>query len=325
VRTEVGFGDLDEELMVIGQLRASPPGLADSDPMRRKVFGSSLHQFDELLRAAAGAGPASAPLLLFYALSQAGRAVAAARCEDERWDYKGHGLQVVEDAEDFWSTVIKPNPRADRRDAFSVLCDASGSSGLSAPVRLGPLWASIPETESLDELSQQCAEAIELQPMDAIGISARLDVPEAAALPRTEWDGALKAKLSEYGQASRFDIRGPVHEADGQVVGFHLTFLAADGTSYRFIGDVGEALWNDDIWFLRPPVNDAQDLPSAFMSWWALLLALSHYARYVPAAWFALLARDSSHLAIPIERALRYARRTMPRQVLHAITGRWDL
>lgn len=247
--------------MVIGQLRASPPGLAGSDPARRSVFGAALHQFDELLRAAAGSGPASAPLPLFYALSQAGRAVAAARCADGRWDFKGHGLRVVEDANDFWRTDIKPNPGSDRRDAFSVLCDATASPGLSAPVRLGSLWASMPETESIEELSEHCAEAIELQAMDPIGISARLDVPEAE-LPSSEWEDALRRRLSRYGEACRFNLRGPAHEADGRVVGFLVTFLASDGNSYRFIGDVAEALWSDDIWFLRPTVNDAQDLPS---------------------------------------------------------------
>jgi len=45
------------------------------------------------------------------------------------------------------------------------------------------------------------------------------------------------------------------------------------------------------------------DLPTVLMSWWTLLLAFSHYARYAPSAWAGILAPDSSRLAIPIERA----------------------
>jgi hypothetical protein len=56
--------------------RASPPGHAHDDAERRRVYGAALAQFDELIAASAAVGPASRPLPLFYALSQAGRAVA---------------------------------------------------------------------------------------------------------------------------------------------------------------------------------------------------------------------------------------------------------
>lgn len=57
-------------------------------------FGAALEQFEQLLGAAEVSGPASAPLPLFYALSQAGRAIAAARLPDhQRWDFTGHGLK----------------------------------------------------------------------------------------------------------------------------------------------------------------------------------------------------------------------------------------
>ena len=87
-----GVGNLEEELGRVRALRASPPGLA-TDGDRRRVFGAALEQFEQLLRAAEVSGPASAPLPLFYALSQAGRAIAAARMTDpQRWDYFGHGI-----------------------------------------------------------------------------------------------------------------------------------------------------------------------------------------------------------------------------------------
>jgi hypothetical protein len=60
-------------------LRAAPP-LAAQDPEPRAVFSAALQQSEELFAAAEVAGPAAKPLPLFYALSQAGRAIAAAQC-----------------------------------------------------------------------------------------------------------------------------------------------------------------------------------------------------------------------------------------------------
>jgi len=83
-----------DALARVRALRANPPGLAATDPKRRAVFGAALEQFEQLLGAAEVSGPASAPLPLFYALSQAGRAIAAARLPDhQRWDFTGHGLK----------------------------------------------------------------------------------------------------------------------------------------------------------------------------------------------------------------------------------------
>src|SRR6266511_1906721 len=56
-------------------LRHAPPGGAHSGD-RRKTFGSALEQAEQLLEAAATVGYAARPILLFYGLSQAGRAVA---------------------------------------------------------------------------------------------------------------------------------------------------------------------------------------------------------------------------------------------------------
>lgn len=49
------------------------------DPKRAAVFVSALEQAEELMRAATDVGPTASPLPLFYAVSQAGRAITAAR------------------------------------------------------------------------------------------------------------------------------------------------------------------------------------------------------------------------------------------------------
>ena len=89
--------------------RAKPPGLAQAGE-RRAVYGTALAQFEELMRAAEMASAQTRPLSLFYALSQAGRAIAAARLKGE-WRLKGHGLQVLcIDATDLAVAKVRPKP-----------------------------------------------------------------------------------------------------------------------------------------------------------------------------------------------------------------------
>ncbi len=69
--------------------RSTPPGAAKNDPLASATYRAALEQFEELIRAAAAVGYQSRPLPLFYALSQAGRAIVAARGGA---DHQTHGL-----------------------------------------------------------------------------------------------------------------------------------------------------------------------------------------------------------------------------------------
>src|SRR6185437_16243610 len=77
--------------------RANPPGLASGDGLRRETYGAALQQFDELIAAAAAIGPVSRPLPLYYAVHQAGKAIAAAWA-DQQPPITGHGLTQVRSA-----------------------------------------------------------------------------------------------------------------------------------------------------------------------------------------------------------------------------------
>src|SRR4051794_26337130 len=82
---------MSDAAFLVRATRAAPPGAAANDPDRRATYGAALAQFDELMSAARMSSPASRPLALFYALSQAGRAMAAAH-GDARWRLRMHGL-----------------------------------------------------------------------------------------------------------------------------------------------------------------------------------------------------------------------------------------
>jgi YaaC-like Protein len=88
------IGLQSETFFFIRLTRAEPPGHAGEDP-RRATYGTALEQFEELISAASEASPAVRPLPLFYALSQAGRAIAAAYIP-EKWRLYGHGLVCPE-------------------------------------------------------------------------------------------------------------------------------------------------------------------------------------------------------------------------------------
>jgi len=81
--------DSDIDRPRIQALRASPPGLAAQKGARRRVFGAALGQWDALLGASGAVVPAASPILLFYALSQAGRAVCAAYISGQPWRASG--------------------------------------------------------------------------------------------------------------------------------------------------------------------------------------------------------------------------------------------
>src|SRR5690606_38889440 len=75
-------------------LRAEPPrGLGD---VRHATFTSALEQSEQLFKAAETVGPATRPILLYYGLSQAGRAVVSAlAASEEPWRLTGHGIRQV--------------------------------------------------------------------------------------------------------------------------------------------------------------------------------------------------------------------------------------
>src|SRR5882762_9883298 len=76
--------------------RWDPPGGASSSPDRRRTYVTALEQAEQMFRAAATAGTETRPLHVFYGLSQAGRAIAAAASKissADGWRLVGHGIR----------------------------------------------------------------------------------------------------------------------------------------------------------------------------------------------------------------------------------------
>jgi hypothetical protein len=138
--------DIEVAWQRLRSLRSQPPGRA-AKAERRRVFGSALEQCEQLVRAAGAVGYASRPILLFYAWSQAGRAVAAVSVAtgNEQYRLTGHGLHVADlDQRPPLHRLTLIDKGNERKGAFTQLAAMLGSGSLPQGATLGQVWAAIP-------------------------------------------------------------------------------------------------------------------------------------------------------------------------------------
>ena len=306
-------------------MRARPPGVAGTDARRRAVFAAALQQSEELFLASAAVGPASKPLPLFYALSQAGRAIAAAHNPKNSWQIRTHGLTVVGQGDGIATTLLRPKARKDRSDAFSSVADALGSECLKGPVTLAALWAALPELATFPHLAKGALPALEITPegthptflpalQPALG---SIIVPDVGDLEE------LETYLSLYARTAGWEhVAGPLRV--GRVAHFTLRWLAGGSSeeearpaALRPLRDI--AIPFDRRWFLQPRLGEPPTAPNPLLVWWALLIALSSVARYHPAEWTAALNVDAAETAVELEEGIAIAQRRLPEMLAEAL------
>jgi hypothetical protein len=119
-------------------LRYDPPGYA-KEGARRTTFQSALEQCEQFLTAAHDAGYATRPVQMFYALSQASRAIVAAspHISNQKWKVHGHGLTATTGG-NVADTTVKPA----RTGLFQSFAAALGAEPLAPDqsVALRDLW-----------------------------------------------------------------------------------------------------------------------------------------------------------------------------------------
>ncbi len=311
--------DPEHDRLRLRALRASPPGLARARGARRQVFAASLGQFDELLTAAAAVGPASAPLPLYYALNQAGRAIAAARQQDPlRWQPKRHGLFVGDPPPTLGGTVItpwKPGKGKAADDSFSVMADTIGSPRLTEATTLGALWAAAPNTERVKRLGASESPALRLEPVGAGQPSILGQLPG----PITSSQAALRKRLERGYPLARMGMNVSLGLLAGERVA-QVSWQTPTGVTRTLDGVTSRFPGPEGAYYLMPGLGTNDDVLAPLMVWWALLYGLSHIARYQPAAWTRALDPLNSTLAVPIESTLVWAREMMPGVILEVLT-----
>jgi hypothetical protein len=328
--------DIDLVWAALRSTRAeSPAGIKGG---RRKTYVAALEQAQQMFTAAASVGVATRPLLLFYGLSQGGRAIAAAAKHVHNNDYPlvGHGIKVNT------STLVGPiakvqvygdNTTAGSFTRLSKVLNSPTWDG-TAPVSLGELWNTLPEGSvfplerpvgaaplpvSVEEYSvlHQAQTASPVQ-LIVTGISTDIMLPPQHTGPVP----ALEAFLGQYpklaGHAAIY-VKG-VHP-DGQGGTVHLAYPSShSGYQER----TAEALAHSTLYRLHdryvfPAVGANTESLHPVMAWWAVLFALSMLARYQPEAWADHIAVDNSKVAVPIEQLLTEALTAVPELLLQTI------
>lgn len=300
--------------------RSGPPGAAARDAEAAAIFRAALQQFEELMRAAGAAGPAGRPLPLFYALSQAGRAVVATRGVEPHY---GHGLTLEEPTADVLATMIRPVEGRRGPGQFESVAKALGSPILTDPTALGALFASLPET------SNEMLLAVDWPRPLAVWLATEPVVPTPGwehvlvqfdddVVTQNRVDETLRRYPAAAGRLGLIEAytRLPTIPREPTPTGMAIRMMAKGNLDevapqYRVIG----RRW------LRPAIVGTSAPPSPLMTWWVLLFALSMLARYDPVVWAQALSVDSSPVAVALERAMRKAIDALPQLVAEAIFG----
>jgi hypothetical protein len=310
---------MNDEPWVLRNLRgtrAQPPARAAADSYRRALYGAGLEQFEELLRAAEVVGVAARPLPLFYALSQAGRAIVAAKGKSP--DIDGHGL--AEDRTkpapgDLLHRRVKRVPNRKHKDAFGAVAQATGSPDFIGGVDLGALWASLGQTYRLPAESWLPEWRPALWIMEQGGPPApgqtRLQAWSMMGNPHLGAAESLRGRYPTLPPDTKYALkRGELGGAGNWAV--VLEWSAEhdlDMIAPKIHGEAG------DTRVLVPTLPGQSELLTPLMTWWLLLFGLSIFARYHPGLWADALNVDRSPVAVPLEAVLDHALGLLPRLV----------
>jgi hypothetical protein len=320
-------------------LRPAPPGLAAKSKGRARIVAAALEQAEQLARSAERIGPAAQPLPLFYALSQAGRAVAAVHLKDQ-WELTAHGLRWPGDAGQASVLERLIEPQAGVTSSFQRVAAAVGSQTLSAPIELGAVWTAIWEL-ALPRLPFRKSEwksALTVVPSAESGKTGLLGTRVTGlvvGLDDISSRQAIVAELQHYPTARDGKPEVIPANLDEIVITEPVPGLGQVAPRVVWIAENQTRAARDAIMNRVAPPYRSQyqrgvfpelptgDFLSPLMLWWALLFGLSNLARYEPAVWTAALDLNCSPLAVPLESAMREALDSIPHLVLEALLGRF--
>jgi YaaC-like Protein len=308
-----------------------PPGLAGSDHARRATYAAALQQFDDLMEASRVVGPVSRPLPLYYAVHQAGKAIAAAWTADD-WRVGGHGL-AQDRAEEYraaWEAdVLRFRVKPRGHGAFGAVATALGTP-LTGSVEMGAVWSALPEVSPPSEDGRWLAALPVTPAAHATNTSdALLGYVSIRGQPAPPDPVSVNSLLARYPDAQ--GARGATfnQQLQGNVTSWGLGVAVSWPADQPASGSLDPPLpltsyvafrlplyqRTTERW-LVPEVGDGSDRLSPVLLWWILLHGLSLLTRYEPAAWRAALDLDSSPIADPLTELLDQALEIVP-DLLH--------
>jgi hypothetical protein len=317
--------------------RWEPPGAAKAAKDRAKTYAVALEQAEQMFRAAASVGQATRPVLSYYGLNQAGRAISAAALAvgNDGWRLSGHGIYAANLGGKLADVAIRCDP-AGKGSSFARLSQILDSPLWEGAMDLSRFWDSIPETR-LAPLVEGRERRVPLY----VEVSAILDDPHPLAttpvvyFPPWLIDSVncredLDLYLSSFPAARRYDsyVRrdgGPnfVRHVDGWGELQMNWQVRADGTSCtaearrEFIKSITRRYCGAAYFF--PAIGGGDRGAHPLMAWWAVLHSLSMLARYQPAEWSAHIDVDRSQHAVSLEVLLQDALTVVPALIAETI------
>lgn len=316
------------------RLRRSTQRIPDNSEDRRQTFQSALDQAEQQFRAAQVTGPQSRALNLFYGLSQAGRAIAAAAPALQADDYllRAHGIHPGR-ADAYSGTVAGFPLRSDTNPhgSFVRLSNLLGSA-LPKSFTISDAWRSILELRP-HPINSDLVGTLEVEirrgdhPSSEGGIERTFHFITAhipAPVLRTLDTEQLVDYLNRY-PALRGWFRGfpwwP--EADRPSdISPSLAYVLPNGFAGDHLFD-DRVHWSSGHAFVAPAIGrgDGDDVFHPLMAWWAVLFGLSVLTRYHPALWTRYVNVDVSRDATALEAVLRRAITTVPILIEEAIAS----
>jgi hypothetical protein len=313
-------------------LRFAPPGFAGRGA-RRQVFQAALDQCEQFLVAAHGAGYATRPVQLFYALSQAGRAIVAAspRIGNQSWQVTGHGISAKTSAQTVADVTVTAAPAG-------LMPSVAAALGVEClvprePVALRELWPLLPEARSAPLVSDAQFPVLLLLPG-----SIRNNIADAwlSGIPRQikeqygndvkEYLGrypALLESMTKLGQPLIGSMYwGGEHDQPRLALRWEPKILPVMCPGIKTTDELCLMTYRstDDL-VVTPTIGSMATGLHPLLALWAVLLALSSLARYEPASWAKMIDIDRSAEANAIEHILDESLRSLHSVVLNQLVA----
>ncbi|WP_372511260.1 YaaC family protein [Lentzea californiensis] len=332
---------------MLRSLRWNPPGRATRGH-RKDTFGAALEQAEQLFTAASNVGPASRPLLAFYGISQAGRAVAAAAGNVDNKGYRisGHGIRVANNMEEIGKNARLAELSLVNHDsgAFPQLAGILEAASYFDPTRFGDIWGLLPESlrfpldqpRNLIPLQVSIASPSIIRTMDAVPIEVHpvprnlLCLAPDGSVPESltpEDVAAERARIGNY--LGRYPTLGswrfpesdgdrlkPRFDSDGNAL------IQIEWVADRRVSGAEEAALREHTVDYRgmvcafPKIGGSDLAAHPFLIWWSMLYALSMLARYEPRVWVERTSVSESNDAAPIEYLLDRSLAVVP-ELIH--------
>lgn len=309
------------------QMRSQPPNRA-ARGHRRQIFTAALAQAEQLFTAAESVDMSSSPLLVFYGLSQAGRAIAAA---GESSDYRlsGHGIGC----EGLDSNKLdQVTVRSKGAGSFTQLATILNSPALMVATPLPTLWALLPEMRSW-QLAPGAPAPLRMDVnhdemrfrSDGYAYGAIRDLPDSLAAADNQ-TAAIRSFLDKYVTLQGYEstLEGGFQLVPWDGLSVNLRWKAASQSQddlYTRLAEVVSWQYRDDgrLWIW--PVFPGNDRPiHPLLAWWSVLYTLSMLARYNPDRWSAHIDVDHSPYSVPVQVLMDTALEVVPHLIVAAIS-----